>query len=202
MDYAHQFAEQIIPDPWRVFGVALKPFTVGHSILLERIKSPFAFGGNADVDDIARAILFFTSDFEGGVKSLYRRTLSQKVWQWRFKVWAFFNKDKALAGRLILANYISEARGARPSCFVNKSKTAVTHAPDSLITIATLLRLGYTECEALNMPYGKANWLYYGWLHSEGAVDFKDPKHSDLFSRVAAAQRKAKEEAAKEQHGG
>lgn len=202
-DYASQFAEAFIPSPWRVFGVPLGPFTLGHSILLERISSPFAVGGSASVDDTALAVIFCSfnrqswllfwrpNDYQSGLRSLYRRTLKQRLWTKLLKAFAWYNADAIFAGQATLAQYIREARTARPACFITKEKTRESFAPDALTTLSTLLRLGYSEQEALNMPYAKANWLYYGWLTSEGAAEFPNPAHGSLMERVAAAQRKA-----------
>jgi len=57
MDYAGRYARACWPDTWRVAGVRLKPYCLGHALLLQRIDSPLTVDTRPDAGIPATALV-------------------------------------------------------------------------------------------------------------------------------------------------
>jgi hypothetical protein len=195
VDVAYQYSESVHPERWRILGVKLRDFSIGHALLLERSQSPFITGErDPSIDHYALALLICSQSYENALKSLSKRSWRQKLWQWRFKVFAWFQNERVLNSEYLIREYIREAKSSQPKFWRDKGRTKQTAAPDLLLVRVCLhSRFGYTNSEIMNMPYSQANWEYYGWLEQESAVEFRDPRKEEFFSKVKEAQKKMRE---------
>jgi hypothetical protein len=52
-----------LPEPFTILGLRLKPYSLGHHLLLHRIESPFVSGVTPTYDDLALAVLICSQRF-------------------------------------------------------------------------------------------------------------------------------------------
>ena len=70
------------PEAPIVLGVRLVPYTVGHAIVLQRLRSPYVLGGEITPSDLAEAVLVCSqSPLESirSIKSIWRDLI---LWLW------------------------------------------------------------------------------------------------------------------------
>lgn len=152
-------------------------------------------GGDPGVDDIALTLLTCSQSYKNAVASMFKRTLRQKLWQWRFKLFARIRPLYVLESAYRIREYIRESVSSRPKFWKDSKRTRKTAAPDLLLLRVFLhTRFNYTDSEIMNMPYARANWEYYGWLEQEGAIEFRNPKDEAFFEKVRSEQKKMRDQ--------
>jgi len=191
MNHALAFAEASVPAPWCVFGVKLKPFSIGHRVLLDLTQSPLVNGGVVLDADVLIALRICSRTYERGIESLNHLTAMERVWQWRFVAFCAFNKEKARSELGFFRKYINDATHYKPPVWC-KSGTVDNNPtlPDTILLVSALLSKFYlTDSDVMNMPYKRAVMLYYAKLYTDGAVQFRDPKHEAMFQEIKEKQK-------------
>jgi hypothetical protein len=72
----------LIPQAHCVLGTMLRPFSLGHRLLLRKVKSPLLYSTEASDDDLALAVFICASRFPEVQESLVRGD-----WERDFKAW-------------------------------------------------------------------------------------------------------------------
>ncbi len=75
-----------IPRPPKVLGLQLKPFALGHVILLNFIESAFVTGGVPDYSDLAISTLLCASTYEEGCSHLFNPDTERSMRVWAEKL--------------------------------------------------------------------------------------------------------------------
>lgn len=101
---APDYSAAVFPDRYRVAGVWLKPFSLGHALLLQRIESPFSFDvkkgppGRADV--VAAAFICHQS-WRDSARLLDTRRAKSFLW-----LKSFLSKDRMMRDTVTMHEYI------------------------------------------------------------------------------------------------
>jgi hypothetical protein len=165
VDQDIRYAKACKPDDWRIFGVGLRPYSVGHELLLSHIK-----GAEASLPFVLAAVFICAQTYERAIAGL----------DWRWRLWALwvtlrcrFNRSLAASRAAMLADYMAEPIKQLPGLWRNSksSRTCTTPLP-LLLKLDLMQHYGYSEREVLNMPLAQAMWERYAWLESEGAIEF------------------------------
>jgi hypothetical protein len=177
MDLDRQYAEACYPPRWRICGVLLQPFSLGHALLLDRVGSPLLWGevARAIVADLIQGLWICSQAYPDAAANLLR-PMSRR---WRLALWwiawTFRNRHMlALTKLAMFREYVNEAM-RRPPVERDGEMSKPSSTPGILcIKRALMIDYGYSAEEALSLPYGQAQWEYYGYLEREGAVTFLD----------------------------
>ncbi|NBV22253.1 MAG: hypothetical protein EB141_10325 [Verrucomicrobia bacterium] len=193
------------PDRHTVLGVSLRDYSIGHDLLLERIRSPFVVPGRAGADDLFIALLICSMDageaaellnqpdLTGAVADFAARQLraASKPARWWQPARAL-NPDDYIAA---FARYVGEAKQGWPGLDWNKGDSSevvqLSSHPLHVICITLMSELHFTEREALEMPYARAHWHY--------VTHFEQTGKASLFDRVERAKKQTEANAMAEE---
>lgn len=159
-----------IPEPHRILGQRLKPFSLGHWIILARFNSPFV-GDNQDAqiarDDLVFAVLVCTMSYDEFFKFIERDDWEELVTTWGQNCGVFDLHAKSLA----FQSYIVE--GTKWPEFwqedTGHGRSSGTHWSQTVLLTLTS-KLHYTQDQALNMPFTKSISDFLHYLETQGAV--------------------------------
>jgi hypothetical protein len=157
------FLKAAVPDPARILGVRLKPFSVGHNILLQREGCALVDGRPGQFSDLILGVSICSRTFEEAVAFL-SNPLRSALWLkwWGFKVWLavrFGGKNLAESAGNFLA-YVRDGSSS-PTPMQKDEGGSELHLPITALVLTTLQsRCGYSLSEAMNCPWGLALWQY------------------------------------------
>ena len=69
-----------------VLGVRLVPYTVGHAILLQRLRSPYVLGGEISSNDLAEAVLVCSQSPLESIRSIKSVWRDLFLWLWSKRI--------------------------------------------------------------------------------------------------------------------
>lgn len=171
MSYTQQYAALVYPDRVRVLGVALKPVTIGHLLLLHRLKNPFVAGGRIELGHVLTALYVLSRGCKAAAEGLQRRRTAWllRVWSWQ----AALRRKEAGEARRQIDRHIGGIE--RPPLWENDKATDC--GSPFLLILETRLRhcLGASREEALNTPVSEALWHLGGHAEDQGAVKWVQP---------------------------
>lgn len=160
-----------------VLGVRLVPYTVGHAIVLQRLRSPYVLGGEIAPSDLAEAVLVCSqSPLESirSIKSIWRDLI---LWLWgkriarlnvlvecdKFQLWL---KDQSTAPEVLMESG-------------SKSKTPAMPWPERVLV--GCLNIGIAPDDAIQMPLGDAERLILAHAEMMGQVQLWDDKSEAIW---------------------
>lgn len=185
------FASAMVqPGAVRCIGIPLKPFSLGHLLLLRQMGSVFVTGGQHTYQDFISSAFICVHDWEQNqrlLRSLLRRWLFCKVWA-------------ALAGPFnipiqaqVLAAHINDAREIPEQKTGKPGATRYLHSEWDTRIYKFLRSIGCGQIESLDMPLAVANALFIAHLEEEEKASFKvvrdDPISRRLSDVLAQAER-------------
>lgn len=157
----------VIPLPVRVIGTRLKPFSLGHYMLLERSGCAFVCGGIPTIGDLLLGIVVCSSTYEEALEKLdsHKAKLQSTLLGWRVRLSGVSLFDSIVCFR----NYITE--GMNPPSFwekENDSRKIIDVPLPLLVKVYLQKHLGYSDSEAMNKPFGAALHEYGISLNLDG----------------------------------
>jgi hypothetical protein len=196
IDYtAYHFDTALLPVIWTICGVQLKPFSLGHFIILRQLKSPMI---NEVAEDVSledglywffNALLVCALSYEDNLELLANEARFKEVYQ-QFcdnliknieaeKNWNIFSKLHMFKEYM---SYYMEMpvfdEEGKPS---EKAPSGIDWTQNIFVTFK---KLGYSETEILNMNFRK---LFYEWTshaESEGAIRVWNKVNLDQLARA------------------
>ena len=174
----------MIPRPFVVLGVELKPFSVGHKLLLQQICSPYEDGKSCGPDDLMLAVAFCSTTFEDGCAELNGAGLDKRIKSWYKRLggdldWVAASK---LFGEYIAyhSRFYAFAQTQEPDQYT-QSKSPLLHS-----VIATLqIEYGLSQSEALNRCFGLAMCDYILACERKGGVAVRDAEEHAAAKQAA-----------------
>lgn len=171
------YLKAAIPEPHRILGQRLKPFSLGHYLILSRFDSPFVSDEPNKVavskDDLIFAVLVCAHEYEEFFDFINSPKHQAVIRRWGKAVgpfelvpkinafWQYFLEGTRLP------KFWEEANGTpRPSG---------THWSQAIL-VAITSRVGYTQHQALNQPFAKTVSDYLRFCETEGAVRLMTPE--------------------------
>jgi len=166
------YAAASIPEPYRILGLRLRPFSLGHYLLFERFHCAFlcADPALATRQDLLLGVLICSMRHDEFLAFLEQKNFTQEITRWGKRIGLFDFPAKAALFRAYLdagrsePNYIPMQPGDEHGDWAQNLKM-------TLIT-----RLGYTEPQALDMPLCQALADYFRLAESEGLVRIITPE--------------------------
>lgn len=168
------FATQMVDPPRvRCLGVVVKPFCIGHLLILRAMENRFASSEFPAYEDLISAAFVCAHSWEE----------NQKLLRARLRRWLFLKVWGLLAGKFNVAQETIQLFAYIQKCVeipeTKKSSGSVVRYLFSdweTRVLSHLKSIGYTESEALNMPIGKANFLFVSHLEESGKMEFQSKR--------------------------
>ena len=161
------YAARIIPEPVRILGLSLRPFSLGHYFLLKRWECSFVAEekSTASREDLILGVLICSMDFEGFQEFMRRKDLESQIRLWGRKVGLFDFKEKSG----LFEDYLKKGT-EQPAYWIEDDNGDSAGGHWSQALLLTLLSLGFSRAEALNMPLTQAFADFYKHAESMGSV--------------------------------
>lgn len=199
MPLIHQYADQLWPPATTIFGVRLRPYSVGHHIALTAMRSPFANGiARAAPDlvtpeELAAAVLVCSCSWHQLDALIKSDGLVERAAGLLARVCSEDEKVDFVEKTKLLADHIERCTREPVYAVVREDASdGNPQAPIELVLKITLQReLGYSEDEAMDKPWGAAMWEYFALREIQGAVELRDVEHErKLIERATSAEHK------------
>jgi hypothetical protein len=163
------FSTALVAEPFRILGLDLRPFSLGHFFHMRRHGVAFAADEPTApaIGDLVLAVLICSQTFDGFEQLLRDGKIERFVLRWgrKIKQYDFIEKVK------IFQRYQSAGCEAPPyweKDSENKSVTG-THWSQALKCCA-VTNLGYGAGEVMDAPLARVLSDYYRWLEAEGHI--------------------------------
>jgi hypothetical protein len=176
---AKDFYQAAIPEPVVLLGQRLHPFSIGHTIILERFENPFVMGGRADVVDLFTGIMVCCNEYDEFIKFIREDDIIAVVKKWAKNVGEFDFKEISQAFK----DYIEEAYSNFPKYWYEDTKGKNTVAGASFaqnIKVRLLRNTTLTEKEILNRPLALSMWDSITILEQDGALRINTKEDDEI----------------------
>lgn len=178
---AYKYSDALIPVQWTICGVILRPFSLGHFLILEQIQNPLINDQEAGANLIEGMYSFFQAlvicgqSYEENLKTLSSDESQKEVFD-RFTVnllknmdidksWNIFDKIKLFKEYM---NYYMDIP------IYSEEKSSDDKMPSGTDwkqnIYLTFKKLGYRESEILNMSFKRLFSEWTSHAESEGAI--------------------------------
>ena len=190
-----------VPEPVTLLGLRLRPFSLGHVVLLNRIESAFVLGGQPDFNDLAASVFICSQTYSDGLASFDNPELPRFMAEWAAKLMgvSWLTRLGLKNPKIIdfpakcaeFAKYIED--GSRmPTYDYNPEEVRSMECTGIQLVKTTLLsEMNFTEAELLDRPWGLCLWDYVTLKAIKGQVRIWEK------DTIADAQKFANELAAK-----
>jgi hypothetical protein len=186
-----------VPDEHRQLGLKLRPLSLGHLILLNRVGSAFVGGGRPDFSDLAISVLICSLSYRDGISILRDHSDAEKAMKkWHatitgensFAVRFCFRKARQLdlkAECEAFGNYMAE--GSRmPYYSFNPGDFGDLKCPMVQIVKVTLMRdLHIPETELMDRSWSLCLWDYITLKALGGHIKIQDANEIDRARKDA-----------------
>ena len=175
-----------------VLRLRLRPFSVGHEILLSLEKSPFLFGGTFDWHDLFTAVLFCSQTFREGM-ALRQSPRKVQIFAYAWK-WFLSGRLNIISEQKAFEKYIMEGSWCPNVCEpISGYETRELKAPKAFRLIPFLCAyLNMSESEAMDFPMSRAQAYAAAIDDKEGKIDLEGKGEKSITKFLAELEEKAK----------
>lgn len=161
-----------IPEPFQILGLRLKPFCLGHYFLMARFNVAFVSDETveATIDDLVLGVLICSMTYEQFVSFLESDNFQGEVTEWGRKTGVDFD----LAAKVGLFNEYM-ARAFKQPMVIFEGQPSESGAHWSQVIKVSLLSMGYSHSEAMNLPLSQAFNDFYRQAENNGLVTIAPP---------------------------
>lgn len=184
------YLKAAVPEPFIVLGQKLRPFCLGHEILLQRAKS--SLSAFSEVTPSAKHLPF----------ALYicARPYSPNLSPRGFRISWKMRLALALSGKggdwKAIVRFVDYVRAhlAVPDFYRTDSSSGIFGTPTiQAVKVSLMSNLGMSEAEALNMPYSLAYWNHLAWAEAQGLIQIIDDEELKRQQLATALEKKIEE---------
>lgn len=181
-----------IPDPVTLLGLRLKPFSLGHVILLHRIESAFVAGGVPTYDDLASSVLICSQTYGEALASFNDPDLSKFMRTWHDKLtWRGWFKKRAVIDLAekskAFSDYVRDGSKVPYYSFSESDVKESKQEPVQSVKIALMTKTTLTESELMDRPWGLCLQDFVALQVMEGKCQIQDRDDIENAQAVAAA---------------
>lgn len=173
-----------------VFGLRLKPFSLGHVFLLESLGSPIFSGKDCPIEfaDIASAVFACAHEHDEAQRNF------RKWWFPLFvRAWGWFAKPNWLRDDVqAFWKYLSDGMSSPPIQPARQADGKVCQTPGPWLKLFFAMHiLNMTEADAMRMPVVQLNILYSTWSEWSGNGQLADSDGiNELWERAGLVAQK------------
>lgn len=176
-------AIETVPEPWTVAGTPLKPFSLGHHLLLKRLGLPFADAPFADADSaefVAGIAVCAGHSYEWTLGMMLAGDWGNVVERWRKHVcgpWWNRRRIDWKQAKATFQLYLSDGYKSPPVCRRDGASGIELTAPWECLLKCELVGAGFSETEVFN-GYLPARWYdYFTVSELKQLANCRDPKN-------------------------
>ena len=177
------YIKAAIPEPHVILGRKLRPFCIGHYLILSRFDCAYVSetSANASREDLIFAVLVCSMRPKDFMAFVEDDGAEKAVKDWGKKVGVFDFKEKSDA----FQNYLAE-HSQMPAFWIEQDgQRSGAHWTQSVLLCLTS-QLGYTREEAEEMPLTQAFHDYLKHAENNGAVRLMTPEELEATNGVTA----------------
>lgn len=178
------YHDRLIPEPFRILGLKLKPFSLGHYFWLRRFDCAFVADGasHATREDLIFGVLACSMGFEEFGVFIERKDFLEQVNAWGKQTGIFDLKEKVA----LFESYLAAAT-KQPAYWIEDDDDGSAGGHWSQAMLLTLTGdLNYSRSEALNMPLAQAFADFYKHAESLGFVRLMSPEEEAAIEEAEA----------------
>jgi len=199
---SESYYEAALPEPFTILGLRLRPLSMGHLIILNRIGSPFVCDTEklTGLGDLAVACLICSKTYQEGAALLSDTDLPVALYRWGRRLtkphWWSKRREIDLQEKFSLfADYIKSATEIPEHYWTQDGGSSVEAPMAQTVKVQLLMKTSLTESELLDRPWRLCLWDMLTIRAMEGQLRFIDGIEE------AQAQANAFAEAMKEREG-
>jgi hypothetical protein len=162
------FHDTIVPDTYEVLGIRLRPFSLGHYILLEKNACALLLGGPVTVIDFAAAVVICSSTFEEFLEAQASGAITKHTKRLA-KVCQEIDLEKETQ---FLREYLEEGVQGPSYWFKDKGKNLETPLAQ-VIRVQLHSKTNLTESEIMNRPFAMNLWDIVTLGEMDGSLNLK-----------------------------
>lgn len=186
-----------VPEPVTLLGLRLRPFSLGHKLLLHRVESVFVCGGEITHVDLALSVFICALRYNEACEAFNDRRLPRFMARWHAKLtgdtrirrWLGIKpkpvdlKEKAEA----FENYM--AAGSKMPYFSYEDSRSGAAQLESVhaVKLSLLSKTTLTELELMDRPWGLCLFDFVGLQAMENKVTLRE--RSDIHDALDVANR-------------
>ena len=178
----HDFLAALVPEPFQVLGVPLKPLSYGHVVLLTRMD----IDPVCHLSDLVLAVSVCRRSFTEGL-AFFQNLARPAYWiefQKQIDRYKEHDEERALEA---WADYL-ETNSSHPEYIEAEGFSSDRGAPMLAQLREVLLRNGYSPKTLMDAPYGQCLWDYGCFVEAQQGFGIIGDRHRE----VAALLRKAR----------
>lgn len=165
------FYRAALPEPFRICGVKLRPFSLGHAILFKRFQIPFLDDeGEPTFNDFVTAIILCACRYEEAIEVFQDIKFDRTLRKWMKKLRGIDVNAKVK----LFYDYLSEHVDCVPLYSRSENGSPMDAPFEQVVKLTLMSKCGRTETEVLNLPYSLAIWDYLTFKAMEGQVTLLD----------------------------
>lgn len=169
MNSEDAFLQAALPEARILLHQRLLPYSIGHEMILRRIRNPLRCNGDMTVGSLFTAVFVCSNDYDGAWAGLNAPNIPDTFEKWK-RICGPFDVPKLIKSFLA---YVHDGM----SCpeLGQKKRGATPGAPFVLMLLNVLQgKLGFSRTDALNCPFGLARWHYCAYYEAEGSVKIRN----------------------------
>lgn len=186
-----QLAQAVLPAATTVFCLRLRPYSLGHELLLIHNRNPLVCGGEIQPAHIAECALICSQTWAQNTSEGRDRFGRFKSWLWNVKIGKCNYATEAAKAKAYIADGQLEFK--IKDVFDPDRKTGRPPGAPFLLRVNDFLidRLRLTESQAWDYPLGLAKMRWETYLEQEGAVEVYNYNDLEYDRFVAEEEAKA-----------
>lgn len=174
----NDFHAVAIPEPTTILGVRLRPLSLGHIIILGRVKSSFVTQGESTtLDDLALSVLICSLTYKRGVDLFNRTDLPRLFRRWHRKLigrlWWKQTIDYQKKAEEF-AEYIKRGSEIPNYAFRAEDFTDMNCPSVQIVKVAMMRDLHIPEAELMDRSWAMCLWDYVTLKAMAGQVQMVD----------------------------
>ena len=201
MDNARSFFDASIPEPYVILNIELKPFSLGHRLILEWAESSFLTNKKTTVEDLLFAVFICGQTYEDGVASMWSdwrtgwmerwgKMLMKPTWLHRVGIRKTVIPDFQKSAEVFVEYLLRYCQV--PGFTYDPSRSRAVCAPlVQVIKLSLLRNTNLSETEILNRPWGLCQWDHMMLKSQDGAVTLVE---EDVLAEAQAVADQLQEE--------
>jgi hypothetical protein len=180
MKFTEHFTAALFPDTHRVLGYTMQPYTIGHSLLLQRLGSPLVTPDHdAGPGDLKLAIAVCSRPFPAARRLVQSRWIAFHL----ARIWAPIWKLRAGTEQFLAYRAASERTpphytdGDKPR---NRLRTPLAY----YLRVWLITELHIEPTQALCTPLAIAQHDFASWAEANGALELHDDQDDSFWDEA------------------
>jgi hypothetical protein len=190
----NNYTKALIPEPYTLLGIELKPFCLGHIFLMQRFgcafssESPDTMGG---IDDLLLGISICSRTYEEFLEFV---NTPKELKEWTKKWGKYIKKETKKKNFDILSKFEFFREYLKSGIFIPKyweletsehKEQSGTHWTHTVLNTLTS-ELGYTQSEALNVAIARGLQDYFRYLEKNGSITLMTDEDLEMLENSKA----------------